>query len=300
MGSCFADAIGNQLLANKFIVSVNPFGTVYNPISVHHLLNLALNNQSAEDDGFLIRDDIHLHHSFHSQFSALTKKELNAQLQSTIAEQHHWLMDTDILLLTYGTAFVYVKNSTGEVVSNCHKVPSQNFSKKLLSVEDIFDSFERTFQKLKQQKPSLQCILTVSPVRHTKDGLEQNTVSKSVLRLACHRLAQLNDVHYFPAYELMMDDLRDYRFYQTDRIHPTDEAEEYIGEKFAECFFDENTKKLINEWQEIKSALNHKPFQPATAAHQTFLQNLLKKLTAISRQLNVQQELAELQSRLHD
>ncbi|MFM7856477.1 MAG: GSCFA domain-containing protein [Flammeovirgaceae bacterium] len=300
MGSCFADAIGNQLLANKFTVSVNPFGTVYNPVSLHHLLNLTLNNQSAADNGFLVREDIHLHHSFHSQFWALSKEELTIQLQSTITEQHYWLMGTDVLLLTYGTAFVYVKNSTGKVVSNCHKVPSQNFSKKLLSVEDVVDSFKDTFEKLKQQKPNLQCVLTVSPVRHTKDGLEQNAVSKSVLRLACHRLQELNDVHYFPAFELMMDDLRDYRFYKTDRIHPTDEAEEYIGEKFADCFFDESTKKILNEWHEIKSALHHKPFQPKTVAHQAFLQNLLKRLTAISHKMNVQHELAELQSRLHD
>jgi hypothetical protein len=163
----------------------------------------------------------------------------------------------------------------------------------------MVQDFRAIMDKLKSINPALKVILTVSPVRHIKDGLEENTLSKSFLRVGCHALTKEKGVAYFPAYELMMDDLRDYRFYKTDRIHPTEEAEEYIWEKFTEAYLDERTKSLLQEWHEVKSALHHKPFQSASIAHQQFLQKTLLRLQDIANHMDVRDEIAELQSKMY-
>jgi lysophospholipase L1-like esterase len=299
IGSCFADAIGQQLVGNKFNVQVNPFGTVYNPVSIFRLLSYCVDNTHIDNAGFLKRDDFCFHHDFHSTHAATDQPALAKQLQQLIDNQREHLMKSNILVLTYGTAFVYRRKDNGQIVANCHKVPAAQFTKELITVDQIVQDFRTVMNKLKSINPAVKVILTVSPVRHTKDGLEENAVSKSLLRVACHALAQEKDVSYFPSYELMMDDLRDYRFYKTDRIHPTEEAEEYIWEKFTEAYLDEHTQSLLQEWHEIKSALHHKPFQPESTAHQQFLQKTLLRLQGIADRIDVRDEIAELQSKMY-
>lgn len=299
IGSCFADVMGQQMARNKFSVQTNPLGTVYNPISIHRLLDYLMQNKAVDPNGFLSREGIFFHHDFHSARAAYTKEALEENLRQQIAILHQYFRQTAVLIMTYGTAFVYRKKDNGAIVANCHKVPAVGFTKELLTVEQIVEDFKSIAQQLRSINPKLHVILTVSPVRHIKDGLEENTVSKSILRLACHTMAQENNVVYFPTYELMMDDLRDYRFYKTDRIHPTEEAEEYIWEKFGETYVDDRTMLLLREWQEIKAALDHQPFQPKSTAHQQFLEKTLQRLKGISDHMDVRDEIAELQSSLY-
>jgi hypothetical protein len=176
-------------------------------------------------------------------------------------------------------------------------MPSSIFTKELLSVDTMLESAHETFAIVKKINPQIQIITTVSPVRHIKDTLPLNSVSKSILRLCTHEL-QKSGIDYFPAYEIMMDDLRDYRFYKPDRIHPTEEAESYIIEKFGDQYFDTATKNLLIEWNSIRQALQHKPFQPTSVGHQTFLQKTLGRLERIRHTLPVEDEITAIKSQL--
>lgn len=297
LGSCFADQFGSWLQTNKFQVLTNPFGTVYNPISIHTLLTSAL-DLTLEQELFLERDGYWFHHHYHSLFTDRTKESLGVKINQQQQKVKEFLYQTDVVILTYGTAWVYQLKSNQKRVSNCHKVPGSSFEKKLLSVDEIVDSFQRLVLKVRAIKPTVRILLTVSPVRHLKDTLELNSVSKSVLRLACHHLRQPG-VEYFPAYELLLDDLRDYRFYDRDMIHPSAEARDYINNKFSDRYFSEATKKLIGMLNEVHRALAHKPFQLASPIHQQFLVETLKKLELINVHLPVQTEIDQIQSLLN-
>lgn len=296
LGSCFADQFGSWLQTNKFQVLSNPFGTTYNPISIHTLLTTALDN-TLEQELFLERDGYWFHYHYHSQFTDNIKEGLGAKINQQQQTVNEFLHQTDVLILTYGTAWVYQLKSNQQVVANCHKVPGSRFEKKLLSVNEIMDSFQQLVVKLRVIRPTLRILLTVSPVRHLKDTLEFNSVSKAALRLACHHLQQPG-VEYFPAYELLMDDLRDYRFYERDMIHPSAEARDYINQKFSDRYFTEATKKLIGTLNEVQRALAHKPFQLASPAHRQFLAETLKKLELINTHMPVQAEIDQIQSQL--
>jgi hypothetical protein len=209
------------------------------------------------------------------------------------------LASADVLLLTLGTAFIYRLKETGSIVANCHKAPANLFSKELLTVSEVTTSLVSLYTMLKAIRPHLQIILTLSPVRHIKDGIPENQVSKSVLRVACHEASlQCNQLSYFPAYECMLDDLRDYRFYKKDMIHPSEVAEEYIWEKFVTAYLDEATRIFLKDWDSIIKALAHKPFQPKSAAHQTFLRKTRDKLINLSRLVDVSSELQQVEKEM--
>jgi len=298
-GSCFSDAIGERLASHKLKTLVNPFGVIYNPESIHKVLQYAIYNEALPPHSFLKNGDLHLNYDFHSEFSALTHQELSATLNNAIGATHYFIKETDWLLITYGTAWVYERRDTGEIVANCHKLPAKFFTKSLMRPETIVASFHRFFEQFKKLNPRAGIILTVSPVRHIKDTLELNSVSKSILRLACHDISsKYDDVEYFPAYEMMIDDLRDYRFYKRDMLHPSEEAEDYIWEKFMERYFSAEVKDFIKQWRVVLSALRHKPFHPGSAAHQQFLLETLKKLEALSAQVDVRDEIARIRDNM--
>lgn len=292
IGSCFSDDIGSRLADNKFIVSVNRLGTVYNPISIHRQLMHSIQNTGPRPNGFLERDGTTFHLDFHSRWHGKTKDELSQDLIQEINSIHGIIRKAHGLVITYGTSWVYESKSTNDIVANCHKAPQGNFNKFLLTQKRIIESFEKLHEELKKINHDIGIILTVSPVRHIKDTLELNSVSKSILRLTCHTLSEkFPDVEYFPAYEIMMDDLRDYRFYKSDLIHPTDLAIDYIWEKFGEAYFDSGTMKFIHEWKKIKLALAHKPFQVDSPAHQQFLKDTLIKLNQLNDKMDVKEEI---------
>jgi hypothetical protein len=298
-GSCFADAIGNRLATYKINSMVNPFGVIYNPESIHKVLAYAIFNESLPQHTYLHVNEVHLNYNFHSQFSALRRDELAARLMNTIGATHYFLKDAEWLLITYGTAWVYQRNETGEIVANCHKLPSDMFTRSLLSTEGIVSSFETFYRQLRKFNPEIKIMLTVSPVRHIKETLELNSVSKSTLRVACHHIDnQFPDVEYFPAYEMMLDDLRDYRFYKADMLHPTLEAEDYIWEKFMERYFSPDLKTFVHKWNIILTAMRHRPFHPDTAAHRQFVHNTLKKLEDLKQEVNTEQEVAFFKQQL--
>ena len=298
-GSCFSDAIGSQLLQNKFDVLVNPFGTTYNPYSIHKTIRYAIHNQVVPEHTYLENQGIISNYDFHSSFSAPEKSGVEKKLKELIGATHYFLKDASWIIITYGTAWIYERTDTGDIVANCHKVPSANFTKSMLSQEKVLESFQEFFTELKVFNPKCKIILTVSPVRHIKDTLPSNSVSKALLRLASQTLSEANsDVFYFPSFEIMMDDLRDYRFYKSDMLHPSEEAEEYIWNKFIASFLDESTRGFIKQWQPIQTALQHKPFHPKSTSHQSFLRNTLSQLEALQKIANVEREIQFVKSQL--
>ena len=298
IGSCFSQAIGLHLNDNKFHVTNNPFGTVYSPLSIHHLLTLALRKRAISEEDFLVHQEVHYNYQFHSSFAGLSRQELAEQISRAINKVNHFISTARFVIITYGTAWAYKRKDTAQWVANCHKVPSSYFSKELLSIDDMENSFDEIHSALKAVNPAIQIIVTLSPVRHLKDTIEFNSVSKSTLRLFCHKLSQRSGVDYFPAYEIMMDDLRDYRFYQEDRIHPTNEAEEYIWQKFVQRYFESETKTFLSEWQEIRKAFAHRSLFPSTTHHQSFLKATLTKLQALQHIVNVDNEIALVKNQI--
>jgi hypothetical protein len=293
IGSCFAEVIGGRLVENKIPTLSNPFGTIFNPISMAKLLTQAVENQSPDDTLYVEHQGVWFHYDFHSSLWGHSKEELAEQLIQKLQEVRDWLQKTNILVVTFGTAYVYRHLETQAVVANCHKTPAKFFQKELLTTNAIVEAF----QHLPMRIP--HTVFTVSPVRHTRDTLPLNAVSKAILRVACHELTE-NQAHkdYFPAYELLLDDLRDYRFYKSDLIHPSEMAEDYIFEKFAEAYFAPNLRAFMTEWQKIRQALAHRPLQPNTPAHRKFLENLLSKLLSVSTLIDVNKEISQVEKQL--
>lgn len=299
-GSCFADALGNKLAINKFSTLVNPFGTTYNPLSIHKLLRAALNHAYPASHSYFQHNGLYVHYDLHSAFSSSDKETLEVQVKSTLHQAHTFLKTAHWIIITYGTSWVYTRKDTGDVVANCHQVPQEQFTKTLLRENKIIESFEGFYQNLKAVNPYCKIMLTVSPVRHIKDSLPLNNLSKSILRVACHTLTELHpDVVYFPAYEIMLDDLRDYRFYASDMLHPSATAEEYIWEKFSGVYFDKPTLDFLHTWKPIYTALQHKPFHPHTESHQKFLHTLLADLMKLRGTVSVEEEIASVNAQLH-
>lgn len=296
-GSCFAQQFGDWLQGNKFDVSSNPFGTTYNPISIHNNLLDALTNNLSEFL-FLEQDEIWKHYDYHSQWWATEKENLIDLIQKQQAVVREHLTASKVVIITYGTAWVYAHKSESAIVSNCHKSSATLFEKRLLTVDEIIKSFNELYKELEKINPGVHFILTVSPVRHIKDTLPLNSVSKAALRLACDRIAnKFNNVTYFPSYEIMMDDLRDYRFYERDMIHPTEEAFDYISQKFSDQYFTAEVVSFIEKWKNLRQALQHKPFHPYSSQHQLFLKDLLTKLNSI-KEVSVNTEIEWVQAQL--
>lgn len=298
LGSCFSDVIGKRLEEQKISVSVNPFGTLFNPISIFKLIHPLY---SIPDERlFAFHQDRWYHYDFHSQFYAESQQALREQLQGTIEDVKGKIASLDVLVITFGTSFVYQLKGIPSYLANCHKMPSHLFERDLLSVKDICKAFASTYKAVKEQNPNLRIILTLSPVRHTKDGIPENQVSKAILRAACHYLvSDYEDVEYFPSYELMMDDLRDYRFYKADMIHPNDVAEQYIYERFAETYFDEALVQWTKDWGKIQRALAHRPVQEKSKANQQFLERLLSDLQRLSEGgISVEKEVGDVLAKL--
>jgi hypothetical protein len=301
IGSCFADAIGTRLQQNRLKVLANPFGNLYNPHSIHKAIRYALYNELPVAHTFLSRDGICFNYDFHSEVSDVNQLNLSTKLKEITGAAHYHLAASEWIIITYGTAWVYERKESGEIVANCHKIPNTNFVKSLLSQQEITDSFGKLHNELKKFNPGIKIIVTVSPVRHIKDTLELNSVSKAVLRAACHTMVgTFSDVSYFPSYEVMLDDLRDYRFYKADMIHPSDVAEDYIWEKFGETYFTQDVKTILSQWNEIQRAINHRPFHPASPAHQSFLKETLTRLESLKGTIDVENEVALIKSQIEN
>ncbi|AUD03977.1 GSCFA domain-containing protein [Spirosoma pollinicola] len=300
IGSCFSDVMGRRLTDNKLAVLANPFGTIFNPVSIAKLLTMALRGTTPDESGYVERDGNWFHYDFHSSLWAKSQDALRNQLTIRLAQTGDAIRKADFLFLTLGSAIVHRHIETGNVVANCHKMPGSLFEKYLYNIDHLRDDMTRLFKTLRKANPTLNILLTVSPVRHTRDTLPLNSVSKSTLRVISHELTVWNSwVSYFPAYELMMDDLRDYRFYEADMIHPTTQAHDYIFNKFAESAFDADLRAFVDEWSQISKSLVHRSlYSTGSRAHVQFLTKLASQLEGISHYADVSAELAEVRSRL--
>jgi hypothetical protein len=292
MGSCFADHIGSRFEEMKMDILSNPFGIIYNPISQMRLIKAALNGEDLNDEHIIENRDIYNHLDAHSIFGKKNMVELKEGIREANSKLKEYLESSKVLILTFGTAWVYRYEKTQQIIANCHKLPSQNFQKELLELDDIVNEVISTVQLLKEKNPALRIILTVSPVRHIKDGIPENMLSKSILRLATNKIKKAIDkTYYFPAFELMMDDLRDYRFYAEDMIHPNNMARNFISEPlFAYC----------DKWQSIKNDLNHRVMNPGSEEHVQFLEALQKKLNRFSVMGNVEEEMNHVEKELEN
>ena len=234
VGSAFSNVMADKFQEHSFEIKNNPYGNLYNPISVFNALNVSIKNKPVDQQLITETDGVWNHYDFHYQVGANSKEQLLSQLKEQIQKTHESLKKTDFLILTFGSAFVYKTTKTKQVVANCHHTPTNEFNKQLLSPEEIVEGFRGIYQSLNQVK---NIILVVSPVMHLQDSLTLNAVSKSVLRLACHMImSEFPHVKYFPAYEFLTSDLRDYSNYEDDLITPKKEAVDYIFQKFTEAY----------------------------------------------------------------
>ncbi|WP_154856808.1 GSCFA domain-containing protein [Cyclobacterium xiamenense] len=300
IGSCFSEAIGEKLLQSKFDVLANPFGVIYNPISILELLECSLRETPLAEEHYLQSHARFYHFQAHSRLSGTSREDLQVLLEKAQQDTLRHLQASSHLFITFGTAFVFRHVPSNALVANCHKVPQKQFKKELLTLEQMRVAFDRFYKILRQVCPKVQLVFTVSPVRHIRDGISANQVSKSLLRLLCEQLARdYSNVFYFPAYEIMMDDLRDYRFYKDDLIHPNSMAEAYIWEKFQDCFFDRSTQNLVKEIEQIQRSLSHRPFEPLSQQHGVFLRKLAHQIQQLPQRLDFSSELAAITDQLN-
>jgi hypothetical protein len=280
IGSCFAQNMGNKLQQNKFNVTLNPNGIIYNPSSIVNALKRIVKNESYAASELHQTNNKWISFNHHGSFSSFNKEECLAQINTSLNEAHQQLKQTKTLFVTFGSAWIYEYPKIG-IVANCHKIPNKEFNKRLLSVKEILGAFNELQENLK----NINVVFTLSPVRHVKDGLHENNLSKATLHLAINNMVEQNDnYHYFPAYELVIDELRDYRFYKDDLVHPTDLAINYVWEKFGACYFNDESQQINIAINKIQSALTHKPFNPESEKHQQFIAKQVQLMDIISKQ----------------
>ncbi|GAA4508883.1 hypothetical protein GCM10023172_41740 [Hymenobacter ginsengisoli] len=300
VGSCFADSIGTRLRLNKVNALVNPFGTVFQPLALAQLLRAAAGEEQDWQQHVVEARCRWQSYDFHSTIGAESPVELLQLIQETVHRVGDFARTADAVVLTLGTAWAYRLRETDELVSNLHKLPSSLFEKELLTADEIVNGLAEVHALLRRLNPSIRIVLTVSPVRHIKDTLPLNAVSKSVLRVACHYLSELlPGVSYFPAYELLTDELRDYRFYASDMLHPSEVAEDYIWDKFARAYFDADFGRFRKEWTAVRQSLGHRPLHLGAPEHRTFLDQTAERLERLGSQgVDVRQELRDVQRQL--
>jgi hypothetical protein len=282
IGSCFASSLGSRMEMGRMPVMINPAGTVYNPVSVCNTLDTITGRKEFNQDDLYYHDGTWLSFCHYTDFSSEDPAIVLEKINKRSRESFDFLKNASFLFITFGTARVYRWKKTGMIVSNCHKIPSDQFESQMLKVDEIVTLWTKQLNKLQSLFPQLHIIFTISPVRHWKDGAHGNQVSKSVLFLAVEELLSHSTApQYFPSYELVMDDLRDYRFYSDDMLHPSTSAINYIWEVFTGCYLD---NKSINTWNEvvkITKAFNHRFNTDSDIKIKNFAERILKQISAI-------------------
>jgi len=286
LGSCFAENMAEKFEYFKFQNAVNPFGIIFNVVSIEKLVFRSIHKQYfAEKDIFFHNESWHCY-EVHSELSSPNKETFLNNLNTILESTNNQITKSTHIIITLGTAWVYRNIETNEIVANCHKVPQKQFTKELLSIETIQESLQNIISLITEVNKEAKFIFTVSPVRHIKDGFVENTLSKSHLITAIHKTVtlSLSKCNYFPSYEIMMDELRDYRFHAEDMLHPNQTAIDYIWIKFFENYEDEKEFGLMNQVCEIQRALKHRPFNPNSESHQKFLLNLNQKIDKLAKE----------------
>lgn len=286
IGSCFATEIGKQFEAARMPVLINPSGTVYNPVSVWNTLEMIIEGKEYTFEDIYNHGGTWISFNHYTDFSSDNPDILLGRINSARAKALKFISSAKFLFITFGTARVYRQKKSGRIVSNCHRIPGSEFTNELLDPSEIVSLWDRVLTKLYSLYPKLKVVFTVSPVRHWKDGAHGNQVSKSVLFVAVEKLlGHPSDPGYFPAYELLMDDLRDYRFYDDEMLHPSKSAINYVWQKFSGCYLDRQTIELRNEVIKITKALDHKFKNTSERKKKEFALSLLEKIRKIESKL---------------
>ena len=302
IGSCFAENIGIYLHELCFPINVNPFGILYNPISIANSLEILLNRKKFTEEDLFYSNGLYHSFSHHSRFSGINPAEMVEQINLNSAQAAHTLKNCKHLFITFGTSWVFKHKISNAVVSNSHKLPSSIFERYRLSVEQITERWIPLIEQLRTTNPDLHIVFTVSPIRHLKDGAHENQLSKSTLILAIDGLISkygTDIISYFPSYELVLDELRDYRFYASDMTHPSEMAVDFIREKFSAAILDKAAKSILAELAKILPALKHKTLNTNDKAYISFIENQIEK----ANQLQVKYpfvDLERLMKKLHE
>lgn len=282
LGSCFAENIGKKLKQFRFPVELNPCGIVYNPASVANVLNLLLEKRLFTGEELLENGGRWVSLWHHGSFSSPDKETCLKNINRRLEPAAVYLEKTDVLLITWGTSWVYRYLESGVIAANCHKFPAPAFERFRLSVADIVKEYAELIPRLLRQNPRLKIIFTVSPIRHWKDGAHGNQLSKATLLLAIEELSrQFSCVGYFPSYEIVMDELRDYRFYAEDMLHVSEQAVEYIWERFADSYLSPEARDLMTRIDKVNRGLAHRPFDGDSEAYRNFMERLRQEMEAI-------------------
>lgn len=301
MGSCFASLLGDRLSAGKFQVMANPFGIIYNPLSLLKLLSACLQGEELDSLGILEHQNQFFHYQLHSSFHASSPELLRDEFSSRSKQVVADLTNCSHVFLTWGTAYIYELRHSSMTVANCHRQPAKLFTKRLLGSGEMEEAFSEFQKLLLHINPSARVVVTVSPVRHIKDGIPENQLSKSLLRVFCHQLeAAYGFVNYFPSYECMIDDLRDYRFYKADMIHPSEVAEDYIWANFSESFMGPEVRQKYDRILKLQRSMAHRPFYPESEEHQRFLHKLIQEMRGLQPEIDFSSEISLIRSRCLD
>ena len=282
LGSCFASNIAERLRRHKFDVISSPTGILFNPVSIAQSVDMmsraARGESVVNPDMMVLLDDRYVNYDFHSALSGATPMAATLAMQEHLEEGGNALNRSNLVIITLGTAWCYEHREFGRVVANCHKQPSRLFNRRLLSVAEVVDALASIVESL-----NCRVVFTVSPVRHIGEGMEDNSLSKAILRVAvaevCARYGK--GVDYFPSYEIMMDDLRDYRFYDTDMVHPTMQAVDYIAEKFFDAALSVAAKSTMQRINKVVAAAEHRPFNPTSEGYKSFCRTQLTEIAAL-------------------
>lgn len=295
IGSCFATNIGNLASKNRLHTNINPHGVLYNPISISNSLKDIIDNKKIESDSLVFNNEVWQSFQHHGKFSGAEKLEVISQINYETEAAHNFLKDSHFLIITFGTSYVYKHKELNRVVANCHKFPASNFERYRIGVDDIVEEYLELLERLNFFNPNINVILSVSPIRHTKDTLQGNQLSKSILLLAVEEIIKDKfNTSYFPSYEIMMDDLRDYRFYDDSMIQPSETAKKYIWNKFINSYFSESSVKYLREINKIIKAINHKPHNTKSNSYHKFLLNtekLIRRVQLEYRGANLESDL---------
>lgn len=279
VGSCFSEHIAERLERLKFPIVTNPTGILFNPHSIASALEDWAQGRRLEPGELQQSGGLWFHYAMHGSLSGVAREATCRRMNQALALGEQALAEADCLLVTFGTAYIYELADGGGVVANCHKQPRDRFVGRMLSVEEIVERWSSLLEGVLRDK---RVVVTLSPVRHLGDGAERNSLSKAVLRVAIAQLAErFEQLHYFPAWELVMDDLRDYRFYADDLQHPSQEAVRYVWERFSEAALDTEVRALQPRLESLYNALNHRPLHPETEAAEAFYRRTLQELVAI-------------------
>ncbi|MEE1272849.1 MAG: GSCFA domain-containing protein [Bacteroidales bacterium] len=277
LGSCFTENIGNKLSINGFETLINPFGILYNPFSICSSLNRIIYLKFLDSEDLVKVNEFWFSYEHHGVFRDEKCDNLLQTINLGITKANLFLKQTNWLIITLGTAWVFFLKENNKILGNCHKLNPQLIDKKLLSVDEIVENTSLTINNIREINPNIKIILTVSPIRHWKQGYRENLISKSSLHLATNQLCEtINDCFYFPAYEIVMDELRDYRFYQADMLHPSEIAVDYIWEKFSTHLFSDSTANLCKDYYKLHSMKQHKAFNPESQGYKNHLIKIAK------------------------